>query len=109
MNDDDIDVSELVVTQYKNPPRWWELVIYLVMFTLLCGGALGYQLALAALGAMALYWNYMFFSLFRQYVKAANASNINYLLLQLGSVEKNKHKDGTIPESSGLTKEEGNE
>lgn len=108
MNDYD-DLDELVVTQYKNPPRWWELVIYLVMFALLCGAALGYQLALVALGAGALYWNYMFFGLFRQYVKAANASNINYLLLQLGSIEKNKHKDGTIPESSGLTKEEGNE
>ena len=99
----------LVVTQYQSPPLWWELVIYLAMFALLCGAALGYQLALVALGGFALYWNYLFFGLFRSYVKAANTSNINYLLLQLDSVEKNKHKDGTISDSDGLTKEEGNE
>lgn len=106
MND---EFDGLVVTQYTNPPLWWELVVYLLMFALLCGAALGYQLALVALGGVALYWNYMFFGLFRQYVKAANTSNINYLLLQLDSVEKNKHKDGTISDSDGLTKEEGNE
>ena len=106
MND---EFDGLVVTQYKNPPLWWELVVYLGMFGLLCGAALGYQLALVALGAFALYWNYIFFGLFRSYVKAANTSNINYLLLQLGSAEKNKHKDGTISDSDGLTKEEGNE
>ena len=98
------------VKQYQMPPLWMEWGAYVGMVSLLSAGIVtGNVWFFAGLCGMGLYWNYKLFVVIREYVKYVNASEFSRLLTMIAEEINNKHKDGTFQDSSGLTKEQGDE
>ena len=64
----------------------------------------------AAIAGWLMYWNYRMYRIINKFVDHANTTEISNLLVTLYKEENNKHKEGTISDTDGLTKEdEGDE
>lgn len=102
-----MEVKKIKVVQYKQPSPVYEWLGYVGTVLLLVATILypGTPLFPAMLAGGLLYWNYTVFDLMRKYVRYVNATEISNLLQEMALAEENKHKDGTISDSEGLTKE----
>jgi len=105
-----MDVENIQIVQYKQPPLWMEWGGHLGAVSLFAAGVVtGNIYYYMGLTAMLLYWNYKLFSVIREYVRHVNASEFSKLLTMLADLEDNEHEDGTFQDSSGLTKEQGDD
>lgn len=104
-------MKKIKVVQYDHAPVWMEWLGYIGAVSLLVAGILtGEVLWYAAITGWLMYWNYRMYRIINKFVDHANAIEISNLLVNLALEENNKHKEGTISDTDGLTKEdEGDE
>lgn len=106
----DNDNEEVIAIQQLRPPSvWMEWISYAGMVGLFAGAYIGNALSLGVLTAWALYWNFNLFSSMRAFVQLYNTKVFKDLVEALAEIASNNHKDGTIPERGGLTKEQESE
>jgi hypothetical protein len=103
------DTKVVKVAHYKHNPVW-EWAGYIGIITVFALWVVTLEpLFVYALTAMLLYWNYTLFMQIKMTMEYVNHQQIKDLAFSALANELNKHKDGTISDREGLTKESEDE